>query len=137
MLSENLLQYLADNIPDLTFDKTGTSGNLFDNALPDKPDIAVMLENTGGFPRDMRNTNYKLVSIRFLCRGDLDPRNAKSLAIDVIDTIGTFGGSKFASTSNYKIISCQATQGFPINIGRDENGRHRFSCNFELEIQEV
>jgi len=61
MLSESLLQYLADNISDLTFDKTGTTGNLFDNALPDKPDIAVMLENTGGFPRDMRNKNYKLV----------------------------------------------------------------------------
>lgn len=135
MISE-VMQYLANNITDITYDATGTTGNIFHNTLPAEPDEAVMVESTGGFPRDMRNTDYFMPTIRTLVRSDLDPRNGYDLAFEIIDTLGTQGNIEFISTgAEWRVVSCQAVQAFPINIGRDDTGRHMYSCNFELEVQ--
>lgn len=132
---DEIMQYLADNISEIEYDATGTTGNIFDNVLPSSPDTAVMVENTGGFPRDMRNKEYFEASVRTLVRGDLDPRTAKDIAKDIIDVIGTLGNEELTTSAEWRIVKSQATQGFPINIGRDDEGRHRFSCNFELTVQ--
>ncbi|MGM0437490.1 MAG: minor capsid protein [Bacillota bacterium] len=135
MISE-IMQYLDSNIDDIDYDATGTTGNIFDNVLPTSPDTAVMVENTGGFPRDMRNTEYFEPSIRILVRGDQDPRTARDLANDIIDEMGTLASMEFVdSDAEWRVVKCQAIQAMPINIGRDDNDRHRFSCNFELEVQ--
>ena len=136
MITTEIMQYLDANVNDITYDSTGAKGNIFDNVLPQSPDTAVMVENTGGFPRDMRNTEYTEPSIRILVRGTQDPRVAKGLAADIMEVMGTFGGDEFVA-NGYQIIKCQAVQGYPINIGRDDNNRHRFSLNFDLEILEV
>lgn len=132
---DEIMQYLANEIYDIDYDETGVNGNIFDNVMPSSPDIAVMVESTGGFARDMRNTEYKEMSIRILVRGTRDPRTARSLANDIIDAIGTFGSGRFV-TDGVWVVSSQAIQAKPINIGRDDNDRHRFSTNFELEIKE-
>ena len=130
------MQYLANNITEITYDETGITGNIFQDSLPASPDIAVMVEATGGFPRDMRNTQYFLPTIRVLVRSDADPRNGYNLANKVIDKLGALGSMEFvASGAEWRVVKCQATQGFPINIDRDENGRNRYSCNFDLEVQ--
>ena len=134
MIIDEIMQYLANNIIDLEYDATGVSGNLFDNTLPASPDTAVMVENTGGYPRDMRLTQYLEPSIRILVRGTQDPRIAKSLAYEIIEKMGTFGSDTFVA-DGIKVIKCQAVQGYPINIGRDDNERHRFSINFDLQIK--
>lgn len=134
---DEIMQYLANNITEIDYDATGTTGNIFDNVLPSAPDKAIMVESTGGFSRDMRNTEYFEPTIRILVRGDQDPRTAKSLANNIIDTIGTLGNDKFISSGDWYVIKSQAIQAMPINIGRDDNNRHRFSCNFELEVKSV
>lgn len=137
MISE-IMVYLANNIESISYSADGTTGNIFDNVLPSSPDLAVMVENTGGFARDMRNTDYLLPTIRILVRGTQDPRTARDLAVEVIDTLGTLGNLNFvADNAEFWVVKCQAIQAMPINIGRDNQGRHRFSCNFELEVMEV
>ena len=149
-LSMQIMLYLDAQIDDIDYEPSGTDGNIFDNVLPSSPDLAVMVENTGGFPRDMRNTKYYSPTIRILVRGGRDPRPARELAQKIIDTIGVFGNDRFTEEYNFLqgstytslmeglwIVKCQAIQPTPINIGRDNQGRHRFSCNFELEVMEV
>lgn len=135
MISE-IMKYYDNKLDDIDYDATGTTGNIFDNVLPSSPDKAVMVENTGGFPRDMRNVAYFMPTIRILVRGDQDPRTARDLAQKIIDTSGTLASMEFVdSDAEWRVVKCQAIQAMPINIGRDDNNRHRFSCNFELEVQ--
>lgn len=136
MLIRELLQYLDENHTDLTYDNVGTTGNLFENELPQSPDLAVMAESSGGYPQDMRNTDYKLGTIRLIVRGTSSSTQAYQIAEDIITLIGSFGSAYFVS-GGLRIVSCQAIQGYPINIGRDDEGRHRFSINFDIETQEV
>jgi len=136
MLIRELLQYIGDNITDLTYDNVGTTGNLFEEVLPQTPDLAVMAESTGGYPKDMRNTKYSLGTVRFIVRGTQNATQAQQIATDIITLIGSFGSDYFVP-DGLRIVSCQAIQGLPINIGRDGEGRHRFSINFDIEIQEV
>ena len=130
---EWIMKYLASNIDDIIYDGTGTTGNIFQDSLPASPDIAVMVENTGGYPVDMGNIEYKEPSIRILVRGSLDPRPAFQLSTDIINLIGYLGA---VTINGKRIIKCESVQGAPINIGRDDEGRHRFSINFDLEIKE-
>ena len=136
MLIEEVLKYLDANIPELTYDDVGTSGNLFKESLPPSPDFAVMVESSGGYPKDMRNTEYTLSTIRLIVRGTQNVDQASQTAHDIITLIGTFASGYFVP-GGLRIVSCQAVQGYPINIGRDDEGRHRFSLNFEVEVQEV
>jgi hypothetical protein len=95
-----------------------------------------MAESTGGYPKDMRNTKYSLGTVRFIVRGTQNATQAQQIATDIITLIGSFGSDYFVP-DGLRIVSCQAIQGLPINIGRDGEGRHRFSINFDIEIQEV
>lgn len=130
---EWLMQYLADNLTEISYDPAGVTGNIFQDALPASPDFAVMVENTGGYPVDMRHSEYKEPSLRILVRGSKDPRPAFQLGKDIIELIGYLGSQTINGT---RVIKFEAVQGRPINIGRDDEGRHRFSLNFDLEIKE-
>ncbi|MFP4647285.1 MAG: minor capsid protein [Candidatus Acetothermia bacterium] len=133
MISAELMQYLDDQIDDITYDETGTSGNIFDNTLPSSPDLAVKVENSGGFPRDMWSTAYFAPTFRLLVRGGADPREPKELAQEIIDVIGDLSNIHFVP-GGARIIKCQAMQDNPISTGRDDEGRHRFSTNFEMRV---
>ena len=134
MLESEIMQYLDSEIESITFDESGATGNIFDNALPSSPDKAVMIENTGGLAQDMRRTSYQDVNYRILVRGTQDPRVARDLAVEISDTIGTFGEGSFVENGVY-IVKCQTMQPKPVNIGQDENNRHRFSINLDLRIK--
>ena len=217
MLSTEVMLYLDDQLDFIDLDLTGTSGNLFDNAMPPNPDIAFMVENTGGSPQSFTTKTIQEPSLRILVRGKADPRVPRKYARKIIDLIGSFrkgcfiefGPLEFSEAtwedtfilnnkwSEYNLIeswidvhygiwgtwnkdttyqpktvieynnriyvalqenmgvepgvdsswedywqelegtfvhSCQAVQPRPVNIGRDENDRFRFSTNFELKI---
>ena len=136
MLGE-LMQYLADNITDITYDSSGISGNIFQDVLPTEPDVAVMVKGTGGFPRDMWLIDYFEPTVQVIVRGTYDPRVARSLLQEIVMLIGAFGEDKFLSTGDWYVIKCQAVQPQGISIGQDDNNRHRFSVNFELEVKKL
>lgn len=134
MLGE-IMQYLDNEINDITYDDTGTTGNIFQDVLPAEPDEAVMVKGTGGFPRDMWLTDYFEPTVQIIVRGTRDPRIARNLIDEIIDVMGTLGAMKFVSDGDWYVIKCQAVQSSGIHIGPDDNNRHRFSVNFELEIK--
>ena len=134
MLGE-LMQYLANNINDITYDDTGVSGNIFQDVLPTEPDIAVMVQGTGGFPKDMWLVDYAEPTVQIIVRGTRDPRVARGLIEEIVETVGTFSGQKFVEDGNWYIVKCHAMQPQGIYIGPDDNNRHRFSINFELEVK--
>lgn len=131
------MQYLANNITDITYDETGVSSNIFQDALPAEPDTAVMVQGTGGFPKDMWLVDYAEPTVQIIVRGTRDPRVARRLIQQIVDTIGTLGATKFIPAGDWYVIKCQAVQAMGINIGQDDNNRHRFSINFELEVKKI
>ena len=137
MLDE-IMKYLEENITEINYFPDGTGGNIFQNILPTEPDKCVMVRNTGGFPKDMRNTEYFEPSIQIYVRGTQDPRVGKELAQEIIDTMGTLASMKFVEEgAEWRVVKSQAMQAMPIHSGRDDNDRHEFSTNFELEIQKI
>ena len=134
MLSE-LMQKLSNDISEIDYDDTGVTGNIFQDVLPTEPDIAVMVKGTGGFPKDMFLVDYAEPTVQIIVRGTRDPRVAREIIDEIVETIGTFGGQKFVAGGNWHIIKCHAIQPQGIYIGPDDNNRHRFSINFELEIK--
>lgn len=131
MLAE-IMERLSNNISEINFG--GENNNIFQDTLPANPDIAIKIEATGGFPKNMWLTDYYEPTIQIIVRGTRDPRVARSIIQKIVDEIGTIGEEKFIATGEWYVIKCQAIQPFGINIGQDDNNRHRFSINFELEI---
>lgn len=136
MLGE-VMQRLANSISGITYDETGVSGNIFQDVLPASPDIAVMVQGTGGFPRDMWLTDYFEPTMQIIVRGTRDPRVARNLIDKIIAEIGVLGEEKFITSGDWYVIKCQAIQPMGIYIGPDDNNRHRFSVNFEMEVKKI
>ena len=116
----------------------GTAGvDLFPERLPSKPDKALMVESTGGFESDMKH-GYTYATFRLLARSGegADPRPAKTMLADAYDVLHGFGSGRLVEDGIW-VISIQAVQGAPVNIDRDDNNRHRFSQNYQMEYRHV
>jgi len=108
MLNTELMLYLDKQLDYLTmgFDSDGI--NLFNNNMPDEPDTAVMVEDTGGGPQNMRMPYLRNPTIRILVRGEGNPVHPRQISMDIIDLIGTYHDAFFttadevwSSTTNY------------------------------------
>lgn len=131
MLTTQLAYYLDDqNV--LDFDEAGTSGDTFINILPSSPDNAIGIYNQGGpdsspkFIEDKRD-------VQFLIRGTQDPRPAFNTAEEIYSTLQ--GKTKFTTSDSTEIIMIDSIQSGPVHIGRDDNGRHKYSLNFRVEYE--
>ena len=116
----------------------GTAGvNLFPERLPANPDKCMMVESTGGFESTMKH-GYTMATFRLLARADegADPRPAKELLANSYDVLHGFGSARLVEDGIW-VISIQAVQGAPVNIDRDDNNRHRFSQNYQMEYRHV
>jgi len=126
------LAYYLDDQGVLTFDETGTSGDTFINILPSSPDDAIGIFSEGGpnpSPRFIEDER----DIQFMVRGTQDPRPAFNTADDIYDTLQ--GKTKFTTSDSTEIIMIDSIQSGPVHIGRDDNGRHRYSLNFRVEYE--
>lgn len=131
MIEAGLAQYL-DNQEVLTFDETGTSGDVFINVLPSNPDKAVGIFSQGGSapsPKFVEQTT----DLQFLVRGDADPRPAENLAQSIFNHL--HGLTQEDLPDGTYLLQSRAMQGKPIHIGRDDSGRHKFSVNFRLRYE--
>lgn len=129
------MKRLGNTISEINFG--GTDTNIFQDTLSANPDLAVKVEATGGFPKDMFLVDYFEPTIQIIVRGPRDPRVARSVIQKIIDEIGTLGEEKLMPTGEWYVVKCQAVQAMGINIGQDDNNRHRFSINFELEVKRI
>jgi hypothetical protein len=98
--------------------------------MPDAPDRAVGIRQTGELKRDMRLKEYTYPTVEVLVRGTTDPRVAEGQAQEICTQMHGLAGVEFVGGGAY-IVKCQAING-PNDLGPDENGRHNYSINFDL-----
>jgi len=130
-LLKDIAKYLhAEGIG--VFDETGVTGNIFMALIPSTPDVCIGVYPTGGLTADGR-LNYDRPTVQIWVRGDLDPRTGMDLALSVYNKMQGFHHDTFTA-GGYWILNCIGVQSFPQHVGRDENDRHEYSINFQLEI---
>lgn len=131
-LNEEIALYLeAQGL--LTYDPDGVTGDTFIDLMPDSPDEAVAILT--GVPREGDvKYGYDQPAVQIIVRGGSDPRAAKQRAQDIYDELQGFSSGTFVDGGTW-IVSCIAAQSGPVRLGPDENGRHEFSLNFDLEVR--
>lgn len=132
MILHEMAQYLH-NQSILDYDTTGITGHTFISVLPSSPDIAVALYARGGSPSDSK-LGYQAPSIQIIVRGGQDPREGYLLADSIYHEVHGFRNNSFIPGGRW-IVSCLGAQSGPIHLGRDTNGRHEYSLNFNLDIK--
>lgn len=131
MLAAELGQYLHDQNVGVK-DDNGSTGTIFVDNMPDSPDeaIAIMTTSSGNSPF---HQPYDYKNLQVLVRGTSDPRVSESKAQTIYDLLQGFTNGRFVATTGAWVVICKAMN-TPVNIGKDENGRVRYSVNFQLYI---
>jgi hypothetical protein len=114
-----------------TYDATGATGDIFVETLPESPDECIALYTRSG-PASSGPSQMDIRGLQVLVRGTQDPRGAGERAQSIYDLLHNLHASTVGNTYVY---NCLGTQGGPVHIGRDANGRHEYSINFEIAIQ--
>lgn len=136
MIAEAVAQYLSAQVGGLTYDPTGTTGNIFVGDMPSDPALAVMVKGTGGEENDTR-LGYDTPTVQVLTRGG-DPFDRTSgYAEAAAISAALHGLTSTALPDGTWVVLCRATQSVPSDIGTDENGRQEWSQNFTLEVRSV
>lgn len=117
------------HVASLTYDLAG--GNVFTEALPQTPDVAVVVKSYGGSPPDS-GLPYNQAILQIIVRGDEDPWTALELWDDIFDVLQ--GATHQTFPDGTQMIAILVQQAGPVNIGPDINGRHRFSMNLTCEV---
>ena len=130
-LITQIMQYLDDEGVG-TYDSTGTTGSIFAGDFPSSPDHCIVVRGTGGPQGDMKFP-YDIPSIQILVRGSSNPIPAYNKALEVYGLLHNFRGDKLV-IDGYHIIEITGIQSSPAEIGRDDNGRYRYSQNYHVQL---
>lgn len=103
----------------------GTVGtNLFAMEWGDKVDAQTLILDTGGIPSDLKDS-YEQPTFQILVRGN---RNADAnIAYQSIRAVHDF---LIAQPSTINLLQFEPNSGPPTLLGRDENDRMTYSCNY-------
>jgi len=131
MLAIELARYLHDKGL-VTFDQNGSQGSCFIGTIPPKPDEAVAIYHYEGLPASTVH-GYDSPRLQVRVRGTEDPRVGFQLAQSIYEALHGFEG--YLVEGGYWIVSCEGLQSGPVHIGTDQNGRHEYTVNLEIEIR--
>jgi len=138
VIARALAKYL-DAAGLVTYDATGTTGNVFLEHLPDAPDEALMVLSTGGNPLGPAATyGWDEPTVQVMVRGvPEDPETPQAAAQAIYDELQ---GLRYVTLDaggddEVRLCSCSSLQTAPFNLGRDEKGRYRFTLNFALHVR--
>lgn len=133
MLAVGLAKYLHQ-LGLVTFDEEGASGDCFIAKLPPAPDEAVAIWPTGGPQADDR-LGYDSPTVQILVRGTQDPRTGADRAQAIYDALH---GRRFVTLPDgTEVLWIQGIQSAPQWLQEDENGRHIYALNLQLEVRAV
>lgn len=128
MLIEDIMQYLDDKGV-ARYEPDG-DGTVFMGEFPASPDHCIVVRSTGGLGSDAK-LPYDNPTVQIMVRGRSDPRPPYNKAREVYETIHGLHSLQMGSTW---VISIIAVQSEPAEIGKDDNGRYRFSQNYQFEV---
>ena len=133
MLASEVAEWIGNNITSCSFDTTGVTGNVFISTMPDKPDTLVMVSEYGSTSDD--KNPFDDISIQVRVRGTRDPRVSYNIAKEIYDELHGLTNTVLISdgTRIVKVV----TQNTPIDIGRDDNLRHEWTVNLQIEVRNI
>lgn len=131
ILEQQIAEYL-DTQGLGTFDDTGITGDIFISSLPTTPDSCIAIYARGGLAGDDK-LEYDMPTIQIIVRGTQNPLAADTLSESIYEALHGFHHDRFTA-GGYYIVNCVGVQSAPIHIGVDDNRRHEFSLNFQLDI---
>ena len=131
-INAEIAEYL-DSQGLLTYDPNGVTGDTFIDLMPSKPDNAIAVLTGVPRPGSVKH-GYDQPAVQIIVRGKRDPRIAKQRTQDIYDELQGFSSGVFV-TGVIWVVSCMAAQSGPIRLGVDDNNRHEFSLNFDLEVK--
>jgi hypothetical protein len=115
----------------------GTVGtDIFFNDFPSKPgypDHLIVFSDTGGFPPDHAmgsnavNPVFENPSLQVLLQTN-DPESGFDTLYSIYKLLDGYSGT--LDSVEYLLVTAESS---PFLIGKDENDRHRFACNFLIE----
>ncbi|WP_284724439.1 minor capsid protein [Laceyella tengchongensis] len=116
------------------FDATGTSGNIFIHALPPAPDEVIAIYATGGSHAESINGKriYFRQHVQILVRA-INSLAAGEKAYAIYQAVNHFSGYLMPEGNYVSLILSYP----PAHIGVDRNGRHEFSINFVVRLEEM
>ena len=133
MLASEVAEWIGSNITSCSFDTTGVSGNVFISTMPDKPDTVVMVTEYGSTSDD--KNPFDDISIQVRVRGTRDPRVSYNIAKEIYDELHGLTNTVLISDGT-RIVKVVA-QNTPIDIGRDDNLRHEWTVNLQIEVRNI
>tara|TARA_R100000278_G_scaffold101471_1_gene78010 strand:- start:1432 stop:1848 length:417 start_codon:yes stop_codon:yes gene_type:complete len=133
MLASEVAEWIGSNITSCSFDTTGVSGNVFISTMPDKPDTVVMVSEYGSTSDD--KNPFDDISIQVRVRGTRDPRVSYNIAKEIYDELHGLTNTVLISDGT-RIVKVVA-QNTPIDIGRDDNLRHEWTVNLQIEVRNI
>jgi len=138
VIARALAKYL-DAAGLVTYDATGTTGNVLLERLPDAPDEALMVLSTGGNPLGPAATyGWDEPTVQLMVRGAPDdPETPAAAAQALYDALQ---GLRYVTLDpggedEVRLCVCSSLQTGPFNLGRDERDRYRFTLNFALHVR--
>lgn len=136
MIAVEVGKYLGTQIAGVTYDESGSTGNVFIGHSPDTPDEVITIMTTGGLENDTK-LGYDSPTIQVIVRGGTpyDRSAGYSRAREVYDVLA--GLTSTALPDGTWLVMARALQSEPSDIGADENGRQEWSMNFLLEVRSL
>jgi hypothetical protein len=104
---------------------TAGVSNIYLGSMPDSPDNAVALYNTGGFPRDLSGSEVEEPTFMVKVR-NTSYATGETLCNTIKDALHGVN----AQTVNSHVFLLIAQQGDTNDIGRDESNRQEWTINF-------
>ncbi len=130
MIADDLAQLLDDEGL-VSFDTNGTGGNCFIDVMPERPDTAVAIRDTGGASVDQAHP-YDRLTAKVWVRG---PRADRSAATLVQDLYKALNGLATASLPSGRfLVSLEAIQS-PAHLMVDDENRDLFVFNVRAQVR--
>ncbi len=127
-LIEEIMEYLEEEIAELEI-----GDNLVMGSLPSTPQKCAAIRPTGGFAGDMKFA-LDIPTFQVTTRSDKDRRTGYTLAQEIYDVMHNFRHGRFVEDGRW-IVEVSGVQSGPNAIGRDDNNRERYTCNFTVEYK--
>ncbi|MFJ3173794.1 minor capsid protein [Streptomyces roseus] len=117
-----------------TYDPTGTSGDVFIEALPSTPDQCIVLTiYDDGAPADSQ-IGYDEVPVQVRVRGTTDPRVSRGRAQAIRSELHGLGPVTLPDGTNLLLSVANSAAA---SIGTDENRRHEHVVNLRMQVRSV
>lgn len=130
LIAEQIAKYLTSQSVG-TFNKTGSSGNIYVDWLPEKDNI-IAIYNREGRPNTL-GLGYKNPAIQIIYRGTKNPITSMEKANQIFDTLNGFSG--ILTTGGNHVVSIISSQGGAASIGKNKEGHHEYSMNFIVDYK--